>query len=72
MLCHRLLYNYILYNYNYRVVCGCVLAPSTFTPSDKLYIKIMLEIGFTGVNNPSKDMISSVVAPGLVDPGFEQ
>ena len=38
----------------------CVLTPSIFTPSDKLYIKIMLKIGISGVNNPSKDMISSL------------
>ena len=31
----------------------------------------MLKIGFSGVNNPSKDMLSSV-APGLVEPGFER
>ena len=31
----------------------------------------MVKIGSGGVNNPSKDMLSSV-APGLVEPGFER
>ena len=48
-----------------------MIATLNFTPSDKLYVKIIPKIGFSRVNNLRVDIVSSI-APGVVDPGFER